>query len=457
MDNPIVLVPVLCILVVAITTRRSLFAMFCGLCVAAAILCGSVTAFPDKVFGFLYESMTNETLQWLVFVIAIFGIFIMLIERSGSILEFGHFASRFLKTKKLVLLGTFVLGVVVFIDDYLNNLAVGTTMKGISDAQKIPRTQLAYVVNSVAAPVCVLLPMSTWAAYFSGLFDENGVTAGGSGLGAYIQAIPFMFYAWVAVIIVLLQIIGIFPKIGAIKKDWARVEKTGDVFPAGDEENAVANVAAKDEDNGKGKQNPIYFLVPIATMIAVTILAGNDVLFGASAGVICAFVLFLCTRKLSFKKMLQASFDGILSMGYVLILSVLAFAVQSANIELGLADYVIKTVEPLMDGAFLPAVAFLVCAAYAYVTGSFWDMAVIVAPIVIPLATAMDVSPILAGAAVFSGAAFGSNTCLYGDGVILCAQACGIKPINLMFATLPYALISAGVSTVLFLVCGFVM
>ncbi|MDR1068018.1 MAG: hypothetical protein LBL36_02085 [Clostridiales Family XIII bacterium] len=454
MDSPITLLPVLCILIVAISTKRALFAMFCGLCVAALILCGHIAAFPETAFGYLYGSMSNETLQWLVFVIALFGVLIMLLQRSGAVLGFGQWASRLLKTRRHVMLGTFVLGVIVFIDDYLNNLAVGTTMKGISDAQKVPRTQLAYIVNSVAAPVCILLPMSSWAAYFGGLFEENGVTVNGSGIDAYIQSIPFMFYGWLAVIVVLLQILGIIPKIGPLKKDWKRVEATGNVFPAGasSEEESFA------EDMGENvKANPVYFLLPIVVMIVITIVTGIDVLLGVASGVVCAFILFLVMRKLSFKKLLQASFDGIISMGFVLVLSVLAFAVQNANIDLGLADYVIKTVEPLMDGAFLPAVAFLVCAAYAYVTGSFWDMAVIVAPIVIPLAIAMDVSPILAGAAVFSGAAFGSNTCLYGDGVILCAQACGIKPIELMLATLPYALISAGASTILFLVAGFVM
>jgi Na+/H+ antiporter NhaC len=458
MDSPIVLLPVLCILAVAIATKRSLFAMLCGLLVASVILCGSVKAFPGTLFGYLYGAMSNETLQWLILVVALFGILIMLLQRSGAVLEFGVWASHLLKTKRSVMLGTFVLGIIVFIDDYLNNLAVGTTMKGISDAQKIPRTQLAYIVNSVAAPVCILLPMSSWAAYFGGLFEENGIVANGTGIGAYVQSIPFMFYGWIAVIVVFLQILGVIPKIGRIKKDWKRVELTGNVFPESDNSNEInADMEEIEAPSGTGKSNPIYFLAPIVVMIAVTLLTGIDVLYGVAGGVVCAFVLFLAARKLSFKLLLSASFDGVVSMGFVLILSVLAFGVQNANIDLGLADYVIDTVKPLMNGAFLPAVAFIVCAAYAYVTGSFWDMAVIVAPIVISLATAMDVSPILAGAAVFSGAAFGSNTCLYGDGVILCAQACGIKPIELMLATLPYALISAGASTILFLVAGFVM
>ena len=138
-----------------------------------------------------------------------------------------------LKGKRQALLGTFGLGIVVFIDDYLNNLAVGTTMKGITDKYGIPRTQLGYVVNSTAAPVCVLLPISSWAIYFSGLFEADGILVNGSGIGAYIQSIPLIFYGWIALLVVLLQIFGVLPKLGQMKRDYARAEQTGNLLPAG--------------------------------------------------------------------------------------------------------------------------------------------------------------------------------------------------------------------------------
>lgn len=180
-------------------------------------------------------------------------------------------------------------------------------------------------------------------------------------------------------------------------------------------------------------------------------------LYGSAAGVLSAFILYLLEKKMSFKELLEACYDGVVSMSFVMILTVLAFAVQAINIDLGLADYVISVTQPIMKGAFLPAVVFLVCGVYAYATGCFWDLAAIILPIVVPLAQAMGVDPILASAAVFSGAAFGSNTCLYGDGVIMCAQGCEIKSMDLMFATLPYATISAAISVVLYLICGFMM
>jgi Na+/H+ antiporter NhaC len=448
--------PVLTILVVAVTTRRTLFAMVCGLSMGALILAGGLTGFMGMWFNYLYVSMTNETLQWLVLVIVMFGMLIMLFERSGAVTDFGRWAGKFIKTKKQALMGTFLLGVIIFLDDYLNNLAVGTTMKGITDKLKIPRTQLAYVVNSVAAPVCILIPLSSWAVYFGALLENEGVVgANGTGMGAYISAIPLTFYGWLAIAVVLLQIFGIIPKFGTIKKDTLRAEATGDVFPEGTDLSLIHAAEGHEEEHNNAK--PIAFLIPLAVMIAVTLLTGIDVLMGAVSGVVIAVLLYALTKRLSIRELLTSCFDGVISMGFVLILSVLAFAVQAANTDLMLAEYVIHITVPIMKGAFLPAAVFLVCAVYAYTTGCFWDLAAIILPIVVPLAVAMGVDPILASAAVFSGAAFGSNTCLYGDGVILCSQGCQIKAVELMVATLPYALIAGGGSFILYIIAGFIM
>lgn len=112
-------------------------------------------------------------------------------------------------------------------------------MKGITDRQGIPRTQLAYVVNAVAAPVCILIPLSSWAAYFAMLMENQGVVVDGTGMGAYLKALPLTFYAYISLIVCVLQIIGIIPKLGLIKKDYERVALTGNVFPEGTPEDVI--------------------------------------------------------------------------------------------------------------------------------------------------------------------------------------------------------------------------
>ena len=449
----ICVLPVLTILVIAVTTKRTLFAMFCGLCVAALIL-GGFSGFAGSWFNYMYVSMTNESCQWILLIVAMFGMLIMLFDRSNAVKDFGFWASKFVKNEKSALYGTFIMGVIIFLDDYLNNLAVGTTMKGMTDRLGIPRTQLGYVVNMVAAPVCLLIPLSSWAVYFAALMGDQGVTINGSEMSAYIHGLPFAFYPILAIIIVLLQIGGIIPKIGPIKKDYQRAKETGNLFPEGTDEELVNSAAVSEMPEGY-KPMPWNFLIPLIAMIAITLLTGTDVLMGSAGGLVVAFVMYLVQKKMSFKELLTACFDGIISMGFVVVLTVLAFAVQGANLDLDLAGYVISVVEPIMKGGFLPAVTFLVCGVYAYATGCFWDLAAIIIPIVIPLANAMGVDPILVSAAVFSGAAFGSNTCLYGDGVILCSQVIQIKSVNLMMATLPYAIMAAFGATILYLIVGF--
>lgn len=452
------ILPVLTILVIAVTTRRTLFAMVCGLSVGALILAGGITGFVGSWFKYIYVSMTNETLQWLIMVVVMFGMLISLFEKSGAVQDFGVWAGRYIRTKRQAMLGTAALGIVIFLDDYLHNLAVSTTMKGVTDRLGIPRTQLGYVVNSLAASVCILVPLSSWAVYFGALLENEGIVgADGTGLSAYISAIPLAFYGWLAVLVVFLQIFGVIPKIGPIKRDTIRAEQTGNVFPEGTDLSVVQAEEEQPANLAGRKASPLAFLIPLVVMILVTLISGTDVLTGSLFGVVAAVIVYAVQKRLSVKELLTCCYDGIVSMGFVLILSVLAFAVQAVNGDLNLAEFVISITAPIMKGAFLPAAVFLVCAVYAYTTGCFWDLAAIIIPIVIPLATAMEVNPLLVGAAVFSGAAFGSNTCLYGDGIIMCSQGCQIKSLDLMLAILPYALIAGGGSVILYLIAGFVM
>lgn len=493
------LLPVVIILVVAVLTRRTLFAMLCGTLVGAVLLGG--WGFFDSWIGYFGSSMADETLQWLMLVVVLFGILITLFERSGAVREFAAWAERFVNSRRKSTVLSFLLAIVLFVDDYLNVLTVGTSMKAVTDAYKVPRTELGTIMKLTAAPIAVIVPFSTWALFFAGLLEAQGVTANGSGFGAYLEAIPYIFFGWIALVIAALVAFGVFPKLGVLKKDVARAESTGDVFPVGTtaEERAAEGALPLDAEIGEfavsgdggeravatapapsaaptagaspaasaspavvatrapeiAKPRPWNFLVPIAVMIAVTILTEVDVLKGTVAALLVAIVMYTVQRRLKMKAVFEAAFDGVGSMLFVIVLTALAFMVQYMNIDLKLADFVIASTEPVMIGALLPAMVFLVCGVYAYATGSFWDLAAVITPIVIPLALAMDVNPIIAGAAVFSGAALGSTTCLYGDGIILASRSIGIKPLNLMSAILPYAGIAAVLSLVGYLVVGF--
>lgn len=163
----------------------------------------------------------------------LFGGLISLLTDSKGSFGFSKYISKVCNTERKTLMTTFIMGILIFVDDYLNVLSIGTCMKKISDKQKIPRETLAYLLDSTGAPVCVLLPFSTWAVFYASLFyEQDSVKALGvtSAMGAYLKAIPFLFYPTITLIIVFLFVVGWMPKIGPMKKAYKRVEETGKVY-----------------------------------------------------------------------------------------------------------------------------------------------------------------------------------------------------------------------------------
>ena len=166
-----------------------------------------LTAFNEG----LTSVMMDEDTAWLIVVCGLMGSIIKLIEKTGGSFAFGDFVARHSKSRKGSLLWTYLLGIIIFIDDYLNSLTVGSCMAPITDKHKVSREELTYIVDSTAAPVCVLIPISTWAVFASRLFVTNGVTTESEALKYFIKTIPFNFYAWAALIIVLLLILRVIP------------------------------------------------------------------------------------------------------------------------------------------------------------------------------------------------------------------------------------------------------
>lgn len=454
------IIPVAIVLIIAIISRRTILALLCGTAVGAIMIGGK--NFISTWIDMQYEALTNETFQYMGLMVIGFGILIVLLEASGAGSEFAIWARRLLKTKKQALIGTFILSVIVFIDDYIHNL-VGTTMHPITDSLNIPRSRLGFIVNVMAASVGVLVPVASWAAVFTGLMDAQGITVDGSAAKAYLHAIPYIFYAWISIIIVFLSIIGIIPKIGRVKKESAKAEATGNVFPEGYEEEYQLYLSEKEKNESAGetettssKGNPWLLLIPIIVMLITAILSDMDVVLATLMGNVAAGIIYLITKRLTFKEFFQCCYDGCVSMMGMIIIVVLAVDMMIINNESGLVAFLQDVASANLSPQILPVCAFLLCGVYAYVSGSFWDMAMIILPIIAPVAISIGADPILACAAVFSGAAFGSNTCIYSDSLIMCSQAVKVKPSDLMITILPYAAISAICSAILYIVFGFI-
>ena len=209
------LIPTAVVLIVAVWTRRPVESLIAGALVGFVILSprDPLTPFTDGMLNV----MQNETVGWIILVCALFGSLITLLVRIGAARTFGAVASKRIDTRGGALLTTWMLGLLVFIDDYLNALAISSSFKRVTDRFKVPREMLAYVVDSTAAPVCILVPISTWAVFFAGLLEETGAAAVGAGLSLYIESIPFMLYAWAAVLLVPLVAVGWVPALGPMR------------------------------------------------------------------------------------------------------------------------------------------------------------------------------------------------------------------------------------------------
>lgn len=448
------LLPVLTVLVVSVTTKRALLGLLAGTVVGTILIGG--WGFFDTLVATFGTSLSNQTVHWLVMVVVLFGILIAYFNISGAVSDFARWTERFVNTRRKSLLLTWLLTIALFIDDYLNALTVGTSMKGVTDRYRVPRSLLGTIVKLTSAPIAVIIPFSTWAIFFSALLEQDGVTVNGSGFGAYLSGLPFIFFGWFALIIGLLLALGVLPLVGPLRKAQLRADETGETLPDDLTEEERAFELAQPTEDGR-RPLPFNFLIPIVTLIAVTILTEVDIVKGSAAAVAVAIVLYLVQKRMTLRQVAEGAFEGIMSMGYVIVLFALAFMVQQINVDLQLAEWVIGVTEPVMSGALLPAIVFLVCGVYAYATGAFWDLAAVITPVVLPLAIAMGVDPVLAGTAVFSGAALGSTTCLYGDGIILASKSVGVRPLTLMTSILPYAGAAAVLSFIAYLIAGFVM
>ncbi|MDG1485634.1 MAG: sodium:proton antiporter, partial [Porticoccaceae bacterium] len=211
----LVLLPALVTVITAVLSRRPIESLLAGVFVGLLML--EPAAALSNFSSILLDVMMDETIAWIIIVCGLMGSLITLLMRVGAASAFSRALSSKAKNSSSALLYTWLLGLVVFIDDYLNALAVGSSMRKVTDKFKVSREMLAYVVDSTAAPICVLVPVSTWAVFYAGLFMDAGYAESGQGMALYISAIPYMVYPIAAMLLVPLVAVGIVPALGMMK------------------------------------------------------------------------------------------------------------------------------------------------------------------------------------------------------------------------------------------------
>lgn len=447
------LVPPLAMLLFALKTKKSFEALIFGTLVGYIIMHG--TGFLVPWCEMLLEECGNRDNLYILMLCGMFGGLIFLLREVRGTMGFSNFISKYCKSERSIMLTSVLLGIVVFIDDYLNVMTVGTCMKGLFDKKRLPRQALAYIVDSTGAPVCALLPLSTWAVFYSGMFgqEENLLGMGYTpGMNTYYQTIPYMFYPFAALFVVFLFAMGWLPKLGPMKNAYERMkvsqQKAREIIVDG--QAAGSDAAVKEEGN------VLDFIVPMAVLFCVTLYT-SDMFISIICTLASCMLFYLPRKKMTFTRFVELFWEGYKDMLPVLGILLACFMTKRVSADMGMPEYVIAQVEPLMNVHWIAAITFLVTAVLTFVTSSFWGIEIIAISIVVPLAVAVGGNVLLVLGAVVSGGVFGSHACFYADATVLSSSTCDIDNISHAVTQLPYALLGAAIAFIGFVAMGYAL
>ena len=440
------LIPVLVVIVSAIITKRALEPLILGTLVGFIILAKEnfVVAYLDSLYGELGES------SYYIIIFGLFGIYIHLLEKANAISGFTKVGLRFAKNKKKAAFLAWIMGIVFFLDNYFSILGAGISNREIADKNKMSREMFSFAINAVACCTCVLVPLSLWGVFMSGQIETTLGIDTGMGLSEIVKSIPFMFFAWVLLVFVLLYQFRIIKPFGPMKKAEERTETTGAVLPEDLAAQAPANI---DED--EKPVNILNFIIPMASLIAVTLVT-QELTYGLIVGIVLCFILYIAQKLITAAEAFDAICKGFEEMFVVTALVISAFVLQNANDELGLAPFVVNSVVNVISAPLLPVIAFVLLMVLGFVTGSFWGMAAVCFPIMLPLAQALDANIYLTIGAVIAGCAAGSATCFYGDSVTLTCGLTKIRNIDYLRSALPMLIPPIVVTVIIYIAAGFI-
>ncbi len=472
------LLPPLIAIILALITKEVYSSLFIGILSGGLLYAGfNLTAamehiFVDGMIGQLSDSWNVGILTFLV----ILGSMVMLMNRAGGSAAFGKWAVSHVKTKAGAQVATIVLGMLIFIDDYFNCLTVGSVMRPLTDKHGISREKLAYLIDATAAPICIIAPISSWAAAVTGFVD------GANGLTLFIRAIPYNFYALLTLVMMFSITYMNFDygsmnlaELNHMAQQKARKKK-----------DAASLTGAEDQPHPpvsqKGKV--IHLVLPIISLIICCVIgmiytggffegasfidafsnsdASVGLVYGSVVALIITIIFFLATRVLSFNECMNAIPEGFKSMVPAILVLTFAWTLKAMTDSLGAAEYVAGIVANVADNtalmSLLPALVFVVGIFLAFATGTSWGTFGILIPIVVNVFGG-DINNelmIIAISACMAGAVCGDHCSPISDTTIMASAGAECNHISHVSTQLPYAITVAAVSLVSYIISGFV-
>lgn len=470
------LLPPIIAIGLALITKEVYSSLFVGILAGGLLYAGfnpvmtMEHVFVDGMIGSLSDAWNVGILIFLV----ILGSMVMLMNRAGGSAAFGRWSVEHVKTKVGAQLATMALGVLIFIDDYFNCLTVGSVMRPLTDKHNISRAKLAYLIDATAAPVCIIAPISSWAAAVTGFVD------GANGLTLFIRAIPYNFYAILTIAMMITLSLGQFDY-GPMRLE----EMNNRLNPTEDSTGDPSITGAEDQPNPpisqKGKV--IHLVLPIVSLIICCVIgmiytggffsgetfvdafsnsdASVGLVYGSSVALLLTIIFYLATGVLDFKECMNAIPEGFKSMVPAILILTFAWTLKAMTDSLGAAEYVAGLVENVAGNhalmSMLPAFVFLVGVFLSFATGTSWGTFGILIPIVVNVFGG-DMSNelmIIAISACMAGAVCGDHCSPISDTTIMASAGAQCDHILHVSTQLPYAMTAAAVSLVSYIITGF--
>ena len=465
------LLPPVVAIALALITKEVYSSLFLGIVVGAALVAGFAPVKTLDVIindGFIAGVADAWNVGIFLFLILL-GILVALMNRAGGSAAFGRWAEKHVHTRAGAMLATVLLGVLIFVDDYFNCLTVGSVMRPVADGHRISRAKLAYLIDATAAPVCMIAPISSWAAAVSGIVDESVM----SGTELFVRAIPWNYYSLFTLVFVVGLSLMQFDY-GPMKLHEMNARLNGDLFTSGERRSDEADIVT----SPKGRV--VDLVLPVLVLIACCVtgmlyvggffsgtsfaaaFAGTDASVGLPWGTLIALVFtviyYICRGLLSFKEAMECTTKGFIAMVPPIIILTLAVSLKAMINSLGADVYV----HDLMFAAsaslysMLPAVIFIVACILAFASGTSWGTFGILIPIVTAVFPADSNLLIIGISACCAGAVCGDHCSPISDTTIMASAGAQCEHLNHVSTQLPYAVTVAIVSFIGFIIAGFV-
>ena len=461
--NWLSLIPPLIAIILVLITKESVFSLLIGGFVGCLVY---TKLDPIKAVEMMFEIMTEKMKSnvYIILFLALLGALVMVMTISGGAIAYGENLSKKIKTKTGAQLATILLGLVIFIDDYFNCLTIGATMGPIFDKYKISREKLAYLIDSTAAPICIIAPISSWAAFILGILKDSGIN---NPLNIFIRSIPYNFYAILTIIMVLSVVL--------LKIDYGPMLK----FEKKAKKNDL-NIDGSNEEikkDGKGRD----LLIPIISLIIFSVLSllydggyfskgvtildainGADsqksLTYGVTCALIISFFMMTFSKRLSFKEYMSGVAEGIKSMVPAYMILILAWTIGGVCDKAKTGEYVKNIVESINVPIWiLPVIIFIISGVLAFSTGTAWGTIGILVPVVAKFDLGNNENMLIIFiAATLAGVAYGNHSSPISDTCILSATGANCKHIDHFLSQTPYAGLVAIVCCFNYVIINFV-